>query len=514
MPNELKEECGIAGGALYDKDQNIVPYLHKMILNLQNRGQLSSGVSTFNEKRDHLISTYKDLGSVNEVFKTQNPAKTKEIYSKYSGDRGIAHTRYATCGVASRSDAHPFERVHGRKYKWFSLCFNGNLANYSELRRKLLEKKDYHMIHNNDTEIIMHNISKTIAELDPKDNHGPGLSDVFAKLSKSFDGAYNLGMLNADGKLMALRDPLGFKPLCYSKDDEKVLFASESVALDHCGVNNVKDLQPGQILINNGDETKVERFASSPKKAHCMFEWVYFANVSSTIDESSVYVARENLGKAMARSEPLDIDDSYVVIPVPDSSKPFGDSYAYELGLPSREGLVRNRYIGRTFIEGVNRQNKVEDKFTVLKEITKGKKVLLMDDSIVRGNTSKKLVDFIKKKGQAKEVHLRISCPPIVAPCFYGIDMSTIEELIAAKFHKEVGEDISDDACERFAANQGADSLIFQKINDIPKSLGFPASDLCMACLNGDYPTEAGCELYKKAQENHKNGISRRPYEC
>lgn len=370
------------------------------------------------------------------------------------------------------------------------------------------------MVHNNDTEIIMHNISRTINTLSEDTNKAPDPVDIFSKLSEKMDGAYNIGMIDAKGKVMAVRDPLGFKPLCYSTDNEKSLFASESVALTHCNMNHFKFLQPGEILINDKDETKVERYAKCEKKAHCMFEWVYFANVSSILDEKSVYLARTNLGKEMAKSEPLELNDDFVVIPVPDSSKPFGDSYAFEVGLPSKEGLVRNRYVGRTFIEGCDRSNKVEDKFTVLKHITKGKKVLLMDDSIVRGNTSKKIVNFIKEKGQAKEVHLRISCPPILSPCFYGIDMSTIGELIAPKYFKETGEDISEKACEDIAKEQGADSLVYQKMENIPKSIGLPKCDLCMACLNGDYPTEWGCKLYEKAKKNFKNGIKERTYEC
>lgn len=510
---DIKEECGIAGGAVFNK-KNIVPYLYKMTLNLQNRGQLSCGISTYNEKRDLLISTYKDIGNVNEVFKLHKPDKTFEIFDKYSGDRGIAHTRYATSGMSRREEAHPMERTHGRKYKWFSMCFNGNIANYTDLRRTLLAKKDYHMIYNTDTEIIMHNISKTINILDTKTNHGPELVDVFSSLKDKFDGAYNIGMIQADGQLAALRDPMGFKPLCYSVDNEKVLFASESVALNQCGVDGVKFLQPGEILVNEKDNTKVERFAKCEKKAHCMFEWIYFANIGSVLDNKSVYEARTNLGKHLAKSESLEVDDDTIVLPVPDSSRPFGDAFAFELGIPSKEGLVRNRYVGRTFIEGHSRKGKVEDKFNIIKDVTRDKKILLLDDSIVRGNTSRSLVNFVRNKGQAKEVHLRVSCPPILAPCFYGIDMSTINELIATHHFKDIGEDISEEACSKIAEDIGADSVVYQKMENIPKSIGIPKCDLCMACLNGEYPTEWGCKLFEKAKQNSKKGVSKRTYEC
>ncbi|PIY60425.1 amidophosphoribosyltransferase, partial [Candidatus Woesearchaeota archaeon CG_4_10_14_0_8_um_filter_47_5] len=366
----------------------------------------------------------------------------------------------------------------------------------------------------NDTEILMHNISKSINELSKEKNNSPDPVSVFGELHEQLDGAYNIGMINAEGKVMAVRDPLGFRPMCYGMTDEKVLFASESVALQLCDVNSIRPLRPGEILINENSETRVERFAKSPRKAHCMFEWVYFANVGSVLDEKSVYLARTNLGKAMARLEPLKPDKDFVVVPVPDSSRPFADAYAYELGLPVREGLVRNRCVGRTFIEGNDRANKIRYKFTVLKEILKDKKVLVVDDSIVRGTTCKKLVEFIRDKGHAKEVHLRISCPPILAPCFYGIDMSTIRELIAPQHFSEMGEDISDEACARIADEVGADSLVYQKLENIPKAIGIPKCDLCMACLTGEYPTEWGCRLYEKAKENHKNGVQARTHEC
>jgi amidophosphoribosyltransferase len=294
--------------------------------------------------------------------------------------------------------AHPFERYHGKKYQWFSFCFNGNIANYIELKKKLIEKDKYHLKFNSDTEIIMHYISQEISFFDYTDRL-PDLKYVFKNLAGSFDGAYTIAYLDAEGRLAAVRDPNGIRPLCYSKDDEKIAFASESIALKNIGCHDIRTINPGEILIVENNTVKIETYTSNTKKAHCMFEYIYFANVASTIEGSSVYETRCNLGKEIAKLETLDVNpEEYVVISVPDSSKPFGEGYAYALGLPHREGLVRNRFVGRTFIEGNGRQEKIGNKFSIIPEVTRGKKIILVDDSIIRGSTSKNLVKYIREE--------------------------------------------------------------------------------------------------------------------
>lgn len=514
MSDEIKHECGIAAVSLRQKKENsrALFYIYKMLLNLQNRGQLAAGFTVYDNKKAQLLDTYKGLGVVNEVFKTHDKLKSAKLFQKYTGNKAIGHVRYATFGLDNLEYAQPFERKHGRLWKWFSFCFNGNLANYSELKSKLMGKPEYHMILDTDTEIAMHYIAREL--MGPSK---PSLRTVFSHLSNKFDGAYNMAFIDAHGDLVIARDPHGFRPLSYAIKNGNVLAASESNALFNCGFRDIKSLEPGKmILVKNGHVT-IQRYAKAKRKSHCMFEWVYFANVSSVIDNKSVYVVRTKLGKELVKFETESIGKDHIVVPVPDTAKASGDALAYELGIPSMEGLIRNRFVGRTFIEGDGRQGKVENKYTVIRPILKGKKVILVDDSIVRGITSKQLVHYLKVAGGAKEVHIRVSCPPIKSPCFYGIDMSTVNELLAPKFDRMTDpEKTSEKTCAKIAKYFGADSVIYQTIPGLVRSIGLPRRDLCLACLNGKYPTACGKAMYFRAlKEAKKKGkASKRTYEC
>lgn len=515
MLDDVHEECGIC--AVYikkngDSANKALFYLYKLMLNLQNRGQLSAGVTTYNPDRPQMLDTYKDLGHVNEVFRTSNREKSFKIFKRYAGNKGIGHVRYATSGSEDREVAQPFERHHGRRWKWFSFGFNGNLANFSELKQELLSKKeDYHMIYDNDTEIIMHYLAREL-----KGDVRPDLVTVFSNLSRKFDGCYNIAFINAEGEIVVARDPYGFRPLVYgfSEDETTFMAASESVALLNCGIKDIKPLQPGYMAHIIDGKIEIKKYADPKRIAHCMFEWVYFSNVGSVLDGRSVYLTRTNLGKELAKLETQKIDSSFVVVPVPDTAKAAGDAYAYELGVPSREGIIRNRYVGRTFIEGNSRTDKVSNKYTALRGVLEGKKVLFIDDSIVRGSTTKQLVRYLKEEGGAKEVHLRITCPPIRGPCFYGIDMSTISELLVPQYEKKlVSQNISKETCDAIAKDVGADSLIYQTVEGLIRSIGLPKSDICTACITGEYPTPWGEKLFNKAWENHRKGIKGRAYE-
>ena len=513
MAEEAKHNCAIA--AVYIKENGdsanrALFYLYKLLLNQQNRGQLSAGVTTFNEHRLQVLDTYKDLGPVNEVFKTSDKQASLDIFKRYAGNKGIGHVRYATSGSEERSLAQPFERHHGRKWKWFSFCWNGNLANYSELKEQLMEKADYHIIYNTDTEILMHYLSREL-----RGSNRPSLVKVFTRLAQKLDGCFNIAFINAFGEMIVLRDPYGFRPIVYGWKDDMFLVASESNALINCGVTEYKHLEPGYLIYISNGHVQIKKYAESPKKAHCMFEWVYFANVSSVIDNQSVYITRTNLGKELARTETEKIDESHIIVPVPDTAKAAGNSMAYELKLQEMEGLIRNRFVGRTFIEGSSRDDRVQNKYTALKEIMKGKKVLLVDDSIVRGSTTKQLINYIKKVGEAKEVHVRISCPPIRGPCFYGIDMSTVSELLIPRYEKEPRKgEVDKKVIDKIAKDLGADSLKYQSIQGLVRSIGKPAKDLCMACITGEYPTPWGKKLYQKAWENYRKGVKERTYAC
>ena len=503
---ELRHECGVA--AVYhladgskssvwsgDPDQ-VTRLMPRMLLDLQNRGQLAAGMASYNPARDQLLDTYKEIGPVAEAFRMSQPHKYESVMDGYAGRAAIGHVRYATCGPTSRGYAQPFERRHGNKWKWFAFAFNGNLANFEYLREEILSLTEFHLTRDNDTEVIMHHLSHAL-----RGDHRPDMAEVFADLSKKFDGAYNLAMLNAMGDMVVLRDPLGLRPMCYAIDGPLFAAASESVALQNLGFKSsaVKSLEPGEMVLIRDGKITFHRFAPKQPPAHCFFEWIYFANVASVLDDRSVYLSRAGLGKELARQErelglvPLDDGDT-IVVPVPDTGKAAADAMAYELGIPAVEGLIRNRYVGRTFIEGGNRADKVRLKFTPLRQVLEGKRVLLVEDSIVRSTTLRNLLSFIREQGGAAEVHVRVACPPIVAPCFYGIDMSTIDQLFAPKFMAGGRPTLAEQ--KAMADTLGADTLLYLPLEAIARCVGLPEAQLCRACLTGDYPTESGRKRY------------------
>jgi amidophosphoribosyltransferase len=517
--SELHDECGVA--AIYHlpgpasplcPDQGpseVSRLMPRMLLDIQNRGQLSAGITTYNPDRNQLLDTYKELGGVSEVFRLSHRGKCESLMKEYAGVAAIGHVRYATCGAEDRSYAQPFERHHLKKHKWFSFAFNGQLANYPELRGELMASGDNHLARDNDTEILMHEISRELSG-----ESRPALVEVWRRIAKKLDGAYSLVLLNALGDMLIVRDPLGIKPLCYAHERNLFAAASESVALLNLGFapESIHSLLPGQAISITGGRVEIERFANSPRQAHCFFEWVYFANVASTMDGRSVYLSRTVLGEELARLETVPTDEDTIVVPVPDTSKAAADAMAFRLKIPSREGLIRNRYTGRTFIEGSsNRERKAESKYTPLREVLEGKKVFLVEDSIVRSTTMRVLLNRIRDLGRAKEIHVRIACPPIIAPCFYGIDMSTINELFAPKFLEEGV--LTEEGQARMAAKLGADSLRYLPVDSIARAIGFDTDQLCQACITGDYPTTCGQELYQVALHDAGKDLQQRTYE-
>jgi amidophosphoribosyltransferase len=523
--SELHHECGVA--AVYhlpsvpesplcgEGGRDCASYLlPRMLQDIQNRGQLAAGMTTFNASRSQLLETHKDIGTVSEVFRLSHRGKHESIMHQLAGPASIGHVRYATCGQDDRNYAQPFERQHIHKHKWFSFCFNGQLANYNQLKERLTREGDHHLARDTDTEIILHELGRELTISPNKD-----LVDVFAAAAKNFDGAYSLALLNAKGELMLARDPLGIKPLCYAFDGSLFAAASESVALLNLGFSRsaIQPVAPGTCILVNQDGVVTRRYSEAPDSSHCFFEWIYFANVASTLDDRSVYMSRTRLGEELARIElarnEIPLDSDTIVVPVPDTSKAAADAMAYRLRIPCREGLIRNRYSGRTFIEG-NRARKVSAamKYTPLREVLEGKRIILVEDSIVRSTTMKVLLKRIRELGGAKEIHVRVACPPIVAPCFYGIDMSTIDELYAPKFMKDGV--LTDEVQQRMAADLECDSLRYLPVDSIARAIDLPASKLCQACITGQYPTPFGQQLYQVAQNNHRQGTpSARTYE-
>jgi amidophosphoribosyltransferase len=520
--DELQHECGVA--AVYHLNSGdlspLIPKLRRkdksfidpatedpqtvrnrasrlipgMLLDMQNRGQLAAGLTSYNPARLQLIQTRKDVGGVAEVFRMNHEVAYKELMAEHAGQAAIGHVRYATCGKDDPSYAQPFERQHIARSKWFSFAFNGQLANYTELREEILSTTDFHLTRETDTEVLHHLISH---ELSVNANVTP--VELLRILSKRLDGSWNIVFLNARGQMFVSRDPLGMRPLCYAVEGSMFAAASESVALTHLGFSedSVKNVPPGHVVVVDGQTVRVEKYAESPKKAHCFFEWIYFANAGSTFDDAGVYLSRKRLGEELAKRETLKIDEDVIVVPVPDTAKAAADSMAFQLKVPSLEGLIRNRYIGRTFIEGNNRADKVRMKYTPLPEIMEGKRILLVDDSIVRATTLKELLALLKDRGRAKEIHVRIACPPIISPCFYGIDMSTVGELFAPGFM--AGHVITPDEEQAMADAIGATSLRYLPVEALANCVGLPGESLCQACVNTVYPTPAGDRMYQLA---------------
>jgi amidophosphoribosyltransferase len=439
-----------------------------------------------------------------------HPGKYAAVIRKYAGRAIIGHTRYATCGRDDTRHAQPFERHHGRLWKWFAFAFNGNLANYTQLRDRLLAKRHYHFTLDTDTEMIMHMLSYRLRGDSP-----PDLRKVMASLARSFDGAYNMVFQDAMGRMMIARDPLGIRPMSWAVQGKLLAAASESVALANMGFTNIQSLEPGTMILVENGEMRIERFAKARRHAHCFFEWVYFANVGSNIDNAGVYTARANSGRLLAEMEDQGVQRDSVVVPVPDTAKAAADAYSFAMGIPCVEGLIRNRYVGRTFINSSDmRRDSVRSKYTPLRSVLNRQRVFLIEDSIVRSTTLRSLVHQIRKRGGAREIHVRVACPPIISPCFYGIDMSTLGELFAPPYFGRKYTGVPDqDALDQMASELGVDSLRYLPVPELGPCLGMAQDSLCTGCVTGKYPSECGRRLIRQARRNFRSGHTGRTYE-
>ncbi|MEZ5945102.1 MAG: amidophosphoribosyltransferase [Planctomycetaceae bacterium] len=522
---DLFHECGIAAiyhfgpgqSSLLTEPKELAPrervsrMLPYMLLDIQNRGQLAAGITSYHPGQTELLRTMKDVGTVTEVFRMNHKEDFQNLMADHTSLAAIGHVRYATCGQDDRHYAQPFERAHLEKKKWFSFGFNGQLANYVELRNQIRQTGDFHLARETDTETLMHLLSQEIRE---QEDSKVDFVKLLGRLAPQLDGAYNIVFLNSLGDMFVSRDPLGFRPLCYAEREGFFAAASESVALSTLGFgrDEIKDLEPGHAVIIQDGEMRVERYAETPRKAHCFFEWIYFANVCSRLDDRSVYLARKTLGEELAAQEKarpvVDSMDDVIVVPVPDTAKAAAEGMAFDMQVPCLEGLMRHRALGRTFIEGEGREEKARRKYIPLPEVLTGKKIFLVDDTIVRSTTMRVLIEQLKEKGGASEVHVRIACPPVVAPCFYGIDMSTMDELFAPE-HLAVGSEMTPEIEEVMANALGADSLRYLPRPSIANSVKRPAEDLCQACLTGQYPTPAGQQFYGACLEDFVSGVNK-----
>ncbi|MHA1734229.1 MAG: amidophosphoribosyltransferase [Promethearchaeota archaeon] len=476
-----REACGVFGVSASDHGYQVSPTIYHGLMALQHRGQEAAGLAVTNGNRK--IRVYKNNGLVAEAL-------TIKLLDRAWGNVGIGHVRYGTAGSTDLKNAQPY--VFKSNQTQFSLAFNGNIANYDQLKRQLQMKGRIFQT-DSDTEVIAKIIASTsIGTEDWVEN--------LKLMTKFLDGSYSLLFLSRDGDIYAIRDPLGFKPLCYGvisefgDGNEINVVSSESCAIDSTGGRLLGDVRPGEILhLDQANEVHREAVVSSPtgRRALCQFEFVYFARPDSVIDGISVGKVRERLGRNLARTHPVDSDNA-VVVPVPDSGRSAALGYALESGHPYAEGLMKNRYVWRTFIQPgqAKRLSMVRQKLNPIKYIVKGKEVILIDDSIVRGTTMSQIVKLLRDAG-AKKVHVRSSCPEVREPCYMGVDFPTKQELIVGCAERAHPDDYIDLVCEQI----GADSLGYQTIDGLVNAIGLSRSELCLACLNGDYPLRQAPEV-------------------
>lgn len=453
-----KEECGVYGVYSHTEDVSGMTYLG--LYALQHRGQESAGIAITDGA---WMEVSRGMGLVNEVFRHQVPHMDNQCIA-------IGHVRYSTTGSSLLCNTQPLMvNYAGGK---IALAHNGNLTNAAEIRHEL-EQQGTIFQTSIDSEVFVNLIARSRQEK---------IEDKVVESLKKIKGAYCLTLMT-ENKLIGARDPQGFRPLCIGKTEEgSYIISSETCGLDVVGAEFVRDILPGEMVVIDDEGIKSYPFATNEKKAGCIFEYIYFARPDSVIDGQSVHDARFMMGRVLAREAKFKGD---IVISVPDSGTTAATGYAYESGIPFVEGLIKNRYIGRTFIQPTQkkRDTAVKLKLNAIASVVKGKSVIMVDDSIVRGTTSGKIVKMLRNAG-ATEVHMCISSPPIGYPCFYGIDTSVRKELIAAtKSVEEIREYI------------GADSLHFLSIEGLKQCVPhINADDMCYACFNSSYPVADGAK--------------------
>jgi amidophosphoribosyltransferase len=451
MFDKFKDECGVFGIFGHPEAANMT-YLG--LYALQHRGQESAGISASNGER---VRISRSMGYVADIF-------DGETLSQLAGPLAIGHVRYSTAGESKLLNAQPIliDCAHGQ----IALCHNGNIVNARELRDDLVQQGSIFQS-NSDTEVILHLYARSKAK---------SVEDAIVESVAQVQGAFSLVMLTKD-KLIAVRDPHGFRPLALGRLDGAVVICSETCAMDLIGATYERDVEPGEVLIVSAEGIRsIKPFAPAPL-AHCVFEHVYFARPDSYVFGRSVNEVRTELGRVLAREQPVSAD---VVVPVPDSGVCAAMGFAEASGVPLRMGLIRNHYVGRTFIQpqASIRHFGVKVKLNPVRSILGGKRVVLVDDSLVRGTTSRKIVRMVRAAG-AKEVHVRISCPPTISPCFYGVDTPQKSELIAATHTLEEIREFLE-----------ADTVAYLSLEGLLSAVGRDRGSYCSSCYTGVYPVQ------------------------
>ncbi len=477
MFNSIHEECGVFAVFNNDKEEiNAAASTYFGLYALQHRGQESCGIAV---NDDGVISCHRDVGLVSDVFK-------KETLEKLSGnDMAIGHVRYSTTGEKQRSNAQPVVVNHHKGS--MALAHNGNLTNSFELRRELeLSGAIFHST--SDTEVIAYEITKNRLQ-------SKSIEEAVCKTMGTLKGAYSL-VIMSPSKLMAVRDPYGFRPLCIGKLKNSYLFASETCALDSVGAQYVRDVEPGEIVVVDENGLRSIKDNCTGKSGMCVFEFIYFARPDSRMDGSSVHEARKRAGMYLALEHPVNAD---VVIGVPDSGLDAAIGFSEASGIPYEIGFVKNKYIGRTFIQPTqtDRENQVKIKLNPVDSVVKGKRVVMVDDSIVRGTTCARIVRLLRAAG-AKEVHMRVSAPPFKFPCYFGTDIDNKESLIA-----------NNHSIEEIAKIIGADSLGYISVENVQKIAKDTKLSFCTGCFTGKYPVDPP-EKAEKSKFLYKKGEAKR----
>ena len=457
------EECGVIGVFTPEGDASRLAFFG--LFALQHRGQESAGIAAANGEN---VVVHADMGLVTQIFREPD-------FYPLVGDMAIGHTRYSTSGSSELCNAQPLlvDGQHGQ----LAVANNGNIINALQLRNQLQDEWNCTFTSTTDTEVIAQLLAHAT---------GANWEDRVFQCMRQLEGAYSIVVQTKD-TMIAARDPLGIRPLCLGKLNGGWVVASESCALDHIGAEYIRELDPGEVIIVDGNGLHSATWSGGTgRQALCVFELIYFARPDSLMAGQLVHSARQELGAQLAREHPVDAD---LVIGIPDSSTAAAVGYAQESGIPFSEGLVKNRYVGRTFIEPEQRLRDlgVRQKFNTLVDVIQGKRLVVVDDSIVRGTTTPHVVNLLRKGG-AKEVHMRVCAPPIKHPCFMGVDMASREELLAAN-----------NTLEDIRTIVGADTLGYLSVEGLLEVVGGTKGGFCDACFTGNYPVPVQLELSKLA---------------
>lgn len=453
---EIREECGVFG-VWSDEQKDVSASIYYGLMALQHRGQEAAGIAvcnTYGEKGN--VSVHKDLGLVSEVF-------DEERLHKLKGNIGIGHVRYSTTGDCNIENAQPL--VYHYLKGSLAVVHNGNIVNSEKIKYELCSEGTVFRA-TTDSEVLACLIAKERAQTS-------SIEEAVKLSASKLVGGYAL-VIMSPRKIVGVRDPWGLKPLCLGQKDGDYFFASESCALEAVGAKFIRDIEPGEIVTVSRKGVMTDSLLRVEKKAHCVFEYIYFARLDSRIDGISVYKSRFDGGRALAKANPVEAD---LVTGVPESGITAAAGYSYESGIPFSIAFHKNSYVGRSFIKPTQeeRESAVHIKLSVLPDVVRGKRIVLIDDSIVRGTTIKNLILMLRQAG-AKEIHVRISSPPFLHPCFYGTDVPDNSQLIANNFSTDLIRDMI-----------GADSLSYMKIEDISSLVG--ELPVCKACFDGNYPT-------------------------